>query len=131
MDSNQNKSETLRSPRILSVEWGRMEIEELGRGRDFKLWPGGGGEWDWRETGMHHKPGIRPVDVQELLDHGCETVVLSQGFEGALHTAPETLTFLAERGIGVDVAKTGDAAEIYNRLATEGKRVGGLFHSTC
>ena len=82
MDSNQNKSEVFPSPKILSVEWGRMEIEGLGRGRDFKLWPGGGGEWDWRETGMHHEPGICPVDVQELLDHGCEAVVLCRVSKG-------------------------------------------------
>ena len=59
-----------------------MEVEGLGRGRDFTLWPSGGGEWDWRETDMHHEPGIRPVDVQGLLDHGCEAVVLSQGGGG-------------------------------------------------
>jgi len=30
------------SPCINHVSWGRMEVEGLGAGRDFKLYPGGG-----------------------------------------------------------------------------------------
>ena len=30
------------SPRIVRISWGRMEIEGLGAGKDFKLYPGGG-----------------------------------------------------------------------------------------
>ena len=52
------------SPRILAVSWGHMEVESLGAGKDFKLYPGGGREWDWSETGMSHSLGIQPADVQ-------------------------------------------------------------------
>jgi hypothetical protein len=41
-----------------------MEIDGLGKGKDFKLWPGGGRPRDWRETGTHQVPGIQPADVQ-------------------------------------------------------------------
>src|SRR5207302_9575626 len=34
-----------RSPRITHLSWGRMEVEGVGAGRDFKLYPGGGREW--------------------------------------------------------------------------------------
>lgn len=34
------------SPRILNLSWGRMEIDGVGAGKDFKLWPGGGREWN-------------------------------------------------------------------------------------
>jgi len=34
------------SPRIVRISWGRMEIEGLGAGKDFKLYPGGGRAWD-------------------------------------------------------------------------------------
>ena len=33
-----------------------MTVAGLGDGKDFKLWPGGGRAWDWRETGTHHRP---------------------------------------------------------------------------
>lgn len=53
------------SPRINELSWGRMTIDGIGKGKDFKLWPGGGRKWDWTETGTHHVPGIQSVDVEE------------------------------------------------------------------
>ena len=32
------------SPRIRELSWGRMVVEDVGPGKDFKLWPGGGRE---------------------------------------------------------------------------------------
>ncbi len=119
-----------RSPRVIHISWGRMEVEGLGAGRDYKLYPGGGRAWDWTETGMHHVPGIQPADVQELLDHGSKVVVLTRGMELALQTCPETLQMLRDRGIPYYVEETKAAVERYNRLA-QSKAVGGLFHSTC
>jgi hypothetical protein len=107
-----------------------MEVDGLGVGKDFKLYPGGGRAWDWSETETQHDPGIQPADVQELIDHQCTVVVLSRGMELRLATMPETLKLLAERGAVVHVEQTEAAVELYNRL-TETERVGGLFHSTC
>ncbi len=67
------------SPRIQSLSWGVMVVEGLERGKDFKLWPGGGRAWDWAETGTRHSPGIQPADVTELIEHGAREVVLSRG----------------------------------------------------
>ncbi|MET7426006.1 Mth938-like domain-containing protein [Dactylosporangium sp. NPDC005555] len=118
------------APRIVSVSWGRMEVEGVGIGKDFKVYPGGGRAWDWRETGTNHDPGIQPADVQELLDHGATMIVLSRGMEERLSVDPATLRMLASRGVTVHVAETTEAVEIYNELIGEGP-VGGLFHSTC
>jgi len=107
-----------------------MEVDGLGHGKDFKLYPGGGRPWDWSETGTRHVPGIQPSDVQELLDHGARVVVLSRGMQLRLGTCPATLSLLGDRGITVHVAETSEAARLYNELA-ETEPVGGLFHSTC
>jgi hypothetical protein len=107
-----------------------MEVENLGTGLDFKLYPGGGRAWDWNETGTHHVPGIQPGDVQELLDRGSTVVVLSRGMALALQTCPETLQLLRDQGITYYVEETKAAVELYNRLAQTAP-VGGLFHSTC
>jgi hypothetical protein len=123
-------NEIARSPRILQVSWGRMEVEELGPGKDFKLYPGGGRAWDWGETGTQHVPGIQPADVRELIEAGCTVVVLSRGMELRLETDPATLRLLEEAGVEVRLAETREAVERYNKLA-ETERVGGLFHSTC
>lgn len=118
------------SPKIQEVSWGRMVVQGLGPGKDFKLHPGGGRGWDWAETGTRHYPGIQPADVEELLANGATTVVLSTGMEQRLQVDPRTLDLLAERGVEVHVAETTEAVRVYNDLA-ETQLVGGLFHSTC
>lgn len=120
----------IRSPLITHISWGMIEVEGLGRGKDFKLYPGGGRAWDWDETGTRHVPGIQPADVVELLERGSEVIVLTRGMELVLQTCPETLEMLRERGIPVYVEETRAAVERYNELA-EKLAVGGLFHSTC
>ncbi len=126
MNSDENKS-----PRIDHVSWGLMQVARIGEGKDFKLWPGGGRAWDWGETGTRHAPGIQPADIEELIDHGSQTIVLSRGMLLRLRTCPETLELLEKRGIRVFVAETKEAVEIYNGLVADGEAVGGLFHSTC
>lgn len=118
------------SPRITRISWGRMEIEGMEPGKDFKLYPGGGRRWDWAETGTRHVPGIQPSDVQELLDHGARVVVLSRGMLLRLETSPETLELLRGQGVAFHVEETRQAVKRYNRLR-EAEPVGGLFHSTC
>ncbi|GLY23822.1 Mth938-like domain-containing protein [Micromonospora sp. NBRC 101691] len=119
-----------RSPRVLAISWGRMEVEGLGTGKDFKLYPGGGRPWDWSETGTRHSPGIQPEDVEELLLHGATAIVLSRGMQLQLQVDPRTLKLLEERGITPHIAETTQAVQRYNELATT-QPVGGLFHSTC
>jgi hypothetical protein len=119
------------SPLVRDDGWGFVEVEGLGRLRDAKLWPGGGRGWDWNETGTHHRPGIQPSDLAELLEHGPDVVVLSRGRELRLETAAETLSLLASRPVEVVRQETGAAIREYNALAAAGRRVAGLFHSTC
>jgi hypothetical protein len=107
-----------------------MVVEGVGEGKDFKLYPGGGREWDWRETGTQHDPGIQPADVEQLLENGATVVVLSRGMNLALQTSPETIKLLEQRGIPVHVKETKESVALYNKLA-ETQAVAGLFHSTC
>jgi hypothetical protein len=120
------------SPRITHLSWGRLEVEGRDAAfKDAKLWPGGAREWDWNETGTHHRPGIQPTDVEELIEHGAETVVLSKGINERLQVKPETLAALEEQNVAVDVLQTEQAVDRYNALQEKGEAVGGLFHSTC
>ncbi len=124
------KEEELSSPRIMHFSWGKMQVEEGKVFKDAKLYPGGSREWDWKETGTGHVPGIQPADVQELLDHGSRVVILSKGVEERLQVQPETVQMLRDRGIEFHILQTEEAVKLYNEL--RGRRaVGGLFHSTC
>ena len=120
-----------RPPKILDLSWGRMEVEGLCVGKDFKLFPGGGRLWDWSLSGTQHEPGIQPDDVEELLIYGATTVVLSQGMEQRLQVPEATIASLQARGIVVHVAETKEAVRLYNKFVEEETSVGGLFHSTC
>jgi hypothetical protein len=120
-----------KSPRIVQIAWGRMEIEGQERAiKDAKLYPGGVREWDWNETGTRHNPGIQPADVQELLDHGAKVVVFGKGFNQRLQVKPETLQMLEDQGIPAHELGTEQAVEFYNELR-EHSAVGALIHSTC
>jgi len=119
------------SPPVVRHGWGRVEVEGVGELRDAKLWPGGGRAWDWDETGTHHRPGIQPSDVAELLEHAPDVVVLSRGRQRRLQTCAETLALLETRHVEVVREETGAAIDEYNRLATAGRRVAALFHTTC
>ncbi len=118
------------SPRIATIDWGRLEVDGHGAFRDAKLYPGGAGEWDWRQTGTHHVPGVQPADVAELLAHGARTVILSRGFQERLQVCPETLALLAEQGVAVEVLETGAAVARYNELRAT-TPAAALIHSTC
>jgi hypothetical protein len=118
------------SPRISRLSWGHIEVDDGLSFKDAKIFPGGAREWDWAETGTHHVPGIQPADVQDLIDRGSKTVVLSRGVWKRLKVCPETLELLARHGIAVEVLQTEEAVERFNELRERGP-VGGLFHSTC
>jgi hypothetical protein len=119
------------SPRIKRISWGRLEVEGKAKPyKDAKLFPGGSRNWNWRETGTGHSPGIQVADVQELLDHGATVVVLSRGMAECLHVPSATLNFLKDRQIAAHVLPTKEAVALYNQLA-ETEPVGGLFHTTC
>jgi hypothetical protein len=123
-------TQTSISPRVTHIAWGRLEVEGFAPFKDAKLWPGGSREWDWRETGTQHEPGIQPTDVKELLGHGATVVVLSKGVLERLQVCPETLEMLARKGIDTHVLQTERAVELYNELRKTA-RVAALLHSTC
>jgi hypothetical protein len=75
-----------------------MQVEGLGVGKDFKLYPGGGSAWDWAETGTRHFAGIQRADVEGLMTHGATTVVLSHGMNKQLQVHLDTCRDLDEGG---------------------------------
>jgi hypothetical protein len=120
-----------RSPKVTHLSWGRLEVEGQDVPfKDAKLFPGGAREWDWRETGTNHEPGIQPADVEELLENGATTVVLSKGHHERLQVTRDTLRMLEDRGVSTHVRQTVEAVDLYNELRGA-EKVGALIHSTC
>jgi hypothetical protein len=121
-----------RSPHIDDISWGSIRVRDPDASyKDAKLFPGGSRAWDWTETGTKHTPGIQPADVEELLEHGAQIVVLGRGMYRRLRVQESTRRGLEEAGVDVRVAETREAVRLYNELRDQGEAVGGLFHSTC
>jgi len=119
-----------RSPSVERLRWGKITIEGGVVLRDAKLFPGGAREWDWKETGTHHDPGIQPNDVRELIDRGARAIVLSKGMLGRLKVATGTIRLLEEEGIPFEVLPSRKAVAAYNELRGR-VPAGALIHSTC
>ena len=118
------------SPKISGLKWGTVEVDDNTKYKDAKLFPGGSRKWDWNETGTSHVPGIQPADVEELLEHDADVVVLSKGINRRLQVQRETEEMLSEKEIDYYILQTEEAVEKYNELR-EKHRVGALIHSTC
>jgi len=119
---------------ITDLSWGSMEVSIAGEKQHFKdckIWPGGAREWRWGETGTHHSPGIQLADVEEILAKGVNELVLTQGQLGRLGISAEMETELRKRGVSYHIENTKKAVRLFNKLSKQGKRVGGVFHSTC
>lgn len=122
---------TTGSPKILSSGWGKLEIENLGKGKDFKLWPGGGKAWDWSIHGTEHGKGIQPGEIDDLVRAGCTIVILTTGRLNRLKVPKSTIKALEDVGVEVVVCSTRKGINKYNKYVEIGCPVGGLFHSTC
>lgn len=119
---------------ITYLSWGHMEVTVDGhthKFKDCKVWPGGAKAWDWTMTGTRHRPGIQPTDIEDIIEQGVEVMILSRGMQLMLHTCPETEQLLRSRGIEYHIEETGRAVELFNDFMRRGKKVGGVFHSTC
>ena len=119
---------------ITDLSWGKMEVSIGGEKyifKDCKIWPDGARAWNWKETGTEHSPGIQPADIEELVEYEVDAVVLARGVFGKLGVCAETKTLLREHNIPYHIENTKQAVALFNNLAKQGKRVGGLFHSTC
>ena len=119
---------------ITNLAWGQMEVTAGGLislFKDCKVWPGGATAWNWNDTGTQHEPGIQPADLEEILKKGVEIVILARGVFSRLGVCPETEKLLRDRGVEYHMLDTKEAITLYNELARQGRRVGGVFHSTC
>jgi len=119
-----------KSPKIVHISWGSMEIEGNIKGKDFILYPGGAEPWDWNVSDTNHGNGIQVIDVEKILEKGAKKIILSQGMVGRLRVSREVIGLLEQASIEYEILKTKKAVEEYNRLC-EKEPVGGLFHSTC
>lgn len=123
--------------KVPTCSWGRLIVyvnqipQEF---KDAKVWAGSKDSqaiaWDWKKTGTQHVPGIQPADLDEFIDQ-VDEVVLTRGVEHVLQVPQATIDYVKSKGKVCHVGQTADMIELFNKLVDQGKKVGGVFHSTC
>ena len=117
--------------KISAMSWGEIVMEDGPIFKDVMLAPGLIQEWDWRKSGTSHTKGIQISDIDFLIDHGIEALVLSRGYEVKLTISEATLKYAKSKLKKVLYGQSEAAVAEYNRLVKSGSRVGALIHSTC
>jgi len=79
--------------------------------------------------GTSHRIGV--WETEKLLADRPAVIVVGTGQDGKLETDEEFLAACRAAGVEALADKTPAAFLVYNRLVEEGKRVNGLFHTTC
>ena len=80
----------------------------------------------WRKAG--HRLDV--ADLAEAVAERPELLIIGTGHNGLMKVPQETIDALGREGIEVRVAKTADAARLFNDMA-EQNRVIAALHLTC
>lgn len=121
-------------PVVTSLVWGTITVKNPDQSvhtyKDCKLSPLGSQAWDWGLTGTRHFPGIQIGDFSDFIN-AVDIVILSRGMDLMLNVQDNTIAFLKSNKKEYYLLQSKEAVELYNKLVTEGKKVGALIHSTC
>lgn len=111
-------------PRVENYEFGHITIDGEAYTNDLKVFPNGVKPDWWRSKGHL----LQPDDIDDVIDHGPDKLVIGQGNSGRMQIAEETKKELQQEGIELLAEKTQDAVETYNEADAD---VIGAFHLTC
>ena len=143
-------------PEIESDGWGEIIVGMEGKTHTFKdviilssedqqiaaKW-----NWAWSSEAMHHKPGIRICDIDQLILANIpkpDVIILTQGRghgrgrenpgPGELNVAPKVYDYIKQIGVKeVYILKTAAAIDKYKEICFQGDRksIAALIHTTC
>jgi len=119
-------------PKIDKIKWGNVWVEEKKYHQVLivgeKVLEREGGKL--RDLfGTTHRIG--EWEEKLLLSKNPEVILIAHGWSGVLKVKSDFKDQVLKKGIELKVVLTGQAAEEYNRLMAEGKRVNALIHTTC
>ncbi len=81
----------------------------------------------WRQDGH----SLVPEDLEDVVRQDPDRIILGTGAHGRMNVPEDTKRDLDEKGIDLEVHRTEQAIEEYNRQRTSSDNVAGAFHLTC
>ncbi len=117
-----------RQPKIDYYDFGVIVIDNKEYNRDIIISPSIGviENW-WREEG--HR--LKLTDIRDYLLEEVDLVIIGTGYDGMMSVDSEVIQWFNSRGIEVEIARSKEAVEIYNKAIEEGKKVLLFIHLTC
>ena len=93
-------------PQIIDSNWNYIKVlfnqtqHEFGstftNRADLILGPNHLEEWNWKDKRIlcnNHEPGITKQAIDYLINLGCNTIIVSRGYECVLQTQPDVLKY--------------------------------------
>ncbi|RMF77842.1 MAG: hypothetical protein D6739_12380 [Nitrospirae bacterium] len=111
---------------IDAYRFGRITIDGRDYTSDVILAGGRVRDGWWRRQG--HR--LDPEDLAEVVAARPRRLLVGTGASGCMAVPPETVAWLAERGIEVEAAPTPEAVARFNREGDD-PEVAACFHLTC
>jgi hypothetical protein len=113
---------------ITSYSFGCMQIDGMPYLKDLIILPDGSiiHPW-WRKAG--HTVSL--PDIQEIIATSPDILVIGTGSPGMMQPEQNLCSELESRGIETRVMPTKEAAQEYNALHEQGRKVAACFHLTC
>ncbi|MDH5803118.1 MAG: MTH938/NDUFAF3 family protein, partial [Gammaproteobacteria bacterium] len=98
---------------VSSYEFGKLDVGDQAYTSDLIITPQRVEDSWWRKDGHQ----LQIEDLSLILAAEPQTLVVGTGYFGRMQIAAETKQYLQDHGITLIQEKTGEAVNLYNRLA--------------
>jgi len=113
---------------IESYTFGKIVIDGHEYENDLMILPDGAVVHPWWRKTSHE---LKAPDINPILEASPDFLVIGTGNPGMMRPDPILISDLRSRGIRVTALPTDRAAEEYDSLHRQGKKVSACFHLTC
>lgn len=113
--------------KIESYEFGKIVVDGYEINSDLIIYPDGTIQKDWWRREGHQ---LCSDDISKLLETEPELLIIGTGAYGMMIPDDELLQLLDSMGIRVEILRTSQAADLYNKM-DKNKCIGLCLHLTC
>jgi hypothetical protein len=112
---------------IEDYRFGRIVINGKSYTSDVIVFPDRVEDGWWRNEGHE----LCPADLWEVVQEEPAVLVVGTGASGLMRVLPKTEEYLEQQGIELQVERTAQACQTFNRLRRSGEEVVAALHLTC
>lgn len=112
--------------RISNYSFGKITVDGETFTQDLIIFPDKVMPSWWRQQGH----SLSPDDLMEVIESAPDILMVGTGYSGVMKVPDDTVSYLEQKGIEVQINATAGAVEAFNH-APEDKKVIAALHLTC